>query len=73
MNVIQLYFWFNIFDVGKKMVDVSTLVTLVSLYGLFSNSKQRGAIEMISIEHTVFDLISGLSAYVILGPKNRPN
>ena len=22
---------------------------------------------------TVFDLISGLSAYVILGPKNRPN
>ena len=23
--------------------------------------------------HTVFDLISGLSAYVILGPKNRPN
>ena len=24
-------------------------------------------------EYTVFDLISGLSAYVILGPKNRPN
>ena len=23
--------------------------------------------------HTVFDLISGLSAYEILGPKNRPN
>ena len=23
--------------------------------------------------NTVFDLISGLSAYVILGPKNRPN
>ena len=30
-----------------------------------------GPSEMINI--TVFDLISGLSAYVILGPKNRPN
>ena len=25
------------------------------------------------LQYTVFDLISGLSAYVILGPKNRPN
>ena len=28
---------------------------------------------LVLLYNTVFDLISGLSAYVILGPKNRPN
>ena len=69
--------------------NVSVQLKLLRLSAIFFQNKARNAgrsgentgMREISqnagfparLTPTVFDLISGLSAYVILGPKNRPN
>ena len=49
--------------------DLQEILNEVNRIGKMFNMKMNGK----KTKTTVFDLISGLSAYVILGPKNRPN
>ena len=49
------------------MNNFSRIKSGIFLFNFFKHVKA------FEIHIPVFDLISGLSAYVILGPKNRPN
>ena len=55
--------------------DSRYIVTRVTMFKtLWFGVKRPNMCDIVTIlSSTVFDLISGLSAYVTLGPKNRPN